>query len=488
MGAGSDILASLIGDPVAFVRHAFGAEPDPWQAKALALAESNPRVALSACKGPGKSCLMAWWGWYMLATHIDAQGIAVSITADNLRDGLWKELAVWYAKSEWLRSVFRVGKTRIESRTRPDTWWLSARSFPKSANIDEQADAIAGLHAETVFVMLDEIGSYPPGVLPAAEGIFANEEVAKARLLVSGNPTSITGPLYDIVHNQSAYWQVVHITGDPDDPMRSPRISVEWARGEIAKWGRDNPWVRVNVLGLFPLSASDKMIGAELVQAAMQRDVKPSWFSDAPRIWGFDAAMGGDGGDEIALARRQGVVTRRLMVWRGLKPQEQAEALSRLLGEADQAGEPVDLLCIDVGGGGHEVAAWLRTLGWGEIVRLVDFGSKASDGRYENKRVEMYTDGEQWLKDGGCLPQDPQLKSELIEPGKSFEIVGKRTVLRMESKKKMRLRGVKSPNRADAWALTFAFPVSPRTKKLGPGSKATRRRARAKTEYNPYAR
>jgi phage terminase large subunit len=42
---------------------------------------------------------------------------------------------------------------------------------------------------------------------------------------------------------------VIEITGDPDDPKRSPRVSGQWAREQIEKYGRENPWVLVNVFG-----------------------------------------------------------------------------------------------------------------------------------------------------------------------------------------------------------------------------------------------
>jgi hypothetical protein len=47
-------------DPIAFVREEFQAEPDPWQAEALAALPHVNRLALKACKGPGKTAFLAW--------------------------------------------------------------------------------------------------------------------------------------------------------------------------------------------------------------------------------------------------------------------------------------------------------------------------------------------------------------------------------------------------------------------------------------------
>jgi hypothetical protein len=37
-----------------------------------------------------------------------------------------------------------------------------------------------------------------------------------------------------------------------EDDRLVGRIKVEWARQQIEAYGRDNPWVQVNVLGQFP--------------------------------------------------------------------------------------------------------------------------------------------------------------------------------------------------------------------------------------------
>ena len=79
---------------------------------------------------------------------------------------------------------------------------------------------------------------------------------------------------------------------------------------------------------------------------------------------------------------------------------------------------------------------------------------------YANKRAEMWGDMKDWLRDGGGIPNDPVLAQELGGP--EYEIVATgqnagKTLL--ESKMDMKRRGIASPNRADALALTFAFPV-----------------------------
>jgi phage terminase large subunit len=169
--AEEEALAALTGwirDPVLFVRQVFGAIPDEWQADALRAIPANPRVGMSACKGPGKSCVLAWTIWWFIYTREDAQVMCTSITGDNLKDNLWKELSVWYSKSPMLQRAFEVRGERIIHRERPKTWWVSARTWAQNADPTQQANTLAGFHGAHVMVVLDEMGDYPDGVVVAA--------------------------------------------------------------------------------------------------------------------------------------------------------------------------------------------------------------------------------------------------------------------------------------------------------------------------------
>lgn len=479
------------GDPVRFVRDQFGVEPDEWQKDALRAVAVNPKVAMSACKGPGKSCLLAWVIWWFLATHEDSEVVAVSITSDNLKDGLWKELAVWMAKSQLLGRIFTLKAERItvvddKKPEKMQTWWCSARSFAKSADVTQQANTLAGLHNRDVMVVLDEIGDYPPGVLPAAEAIFANE--VNAKLVVAGNPTSTNGPLYAIV-SQPKGWVVIRVTGDPDDPKRSPRISKKWAESEIERWGRDNPFVKVNILGEFPPAGSDQLISIDDVMAAMARDVPALSYRSDPIIWGIDPSRSDKrAADEATLARRQGVLARKIHFWRGLDGPKLAIAIGKLLLEAEKDGELPDAIFIDVGGVGASCVDHLKLLGWDDIIVPVDFGGSADDNRFLDKRSEMWWLMSEWVSaPTSCLPNDQVLQGELVAPTFKYIVQNKRTGFKLESKDLLKARGVPSPNRADSLCLTFAEPVAPKGRAARERESGSRS-ARVITEYDPFAR
>ena len=87
----------------------------------------------------------------------------------------------------------------------------------------------------------------------------------------------------------------------------------------------------------------------------------------------------------------------------------------------------------------------------------VNFGEAAlSTGRYANIRAEMYFKCRDWLTSGGALPKNAELKTELSTVEYKFNPSGR---IILEPKEKLKERTGKSPDLADALALTFARPV-----------------------------
>ena len=219
---------------------------------------------MKSCKGPGKSCILAILAWNFLLCYPQSIAGATSINAPNLCSNLWVELARWKAKAKGnlLEGMFETTTKEIRHREHPETWKLQARTWRADATPEQIGNALAGLHADYVAWFMDETGDYPEAILPTVEAIFAgNPKVA--RIVQAGNPTRLSGPLYVAVSKTRHLWKVIDITADPDDPRRTPRVSVEHAREQIGLYGRDNPWVLVNIFGQFPPSSLNALIGPE---------------------------------------------------------------------------------------------------------------------------------------------------------------------------------------------------------------------------------
>lgn len=432
--------------PQAFVREVFGVTPDAWQDDVLEAFPHKPRIAMKACKGPGKTAVEAWLGWNFLATRKQPKIGAVSITADNLRDNLWAEMALWRLKSPFLQDQFEWTKTSIFHRAYPAVWFMTARSFAKTADAKQQGNTLAGLHADYILFILDESGGIPDAVMASAEAALSS--CVEGHILQAGNPTHLEGPLYRACTSERALWHLAEITADPDDPKRTPRVKAEWAREQIQKYGRDNPWVLVNVFGRFPPASLNALIGPDDMSAAMNRTYPEADYAKAPRVLGVDVARFGD--DASVIFPRQGIQAFPPLKFRNLDGEQGAGVTGRKWTDWKAQACFVD----DTGGYGASWIDNLRRLKYEPIG--VGFASDPADPRYANKRAEMYFEAAQWIKDGGALPSVPELAAAMTQTTYSFR--GDKLLL--EPKDQVKLKLGYSPDDGDAFALTFAHPVA----------------------------
>lgn len=438
-------------DPVAFVREELHVEPDEWQCDFLtAYAHGKNRTAAAACKGPGKTGAESWAGLHFLACYPDSKVPCTSITGPNLKDGLWSEFSKWMQRSEFLKREFRWTQTRIFQKDHPETWFATARQWSQDADAEQQANTLAGIHADYILFIIDECSNIPDGVVAAAEGALTSGKVC--RLIMAGNCTRTAGPLWRAVGADRAFWNIIRITGDPDDPKRSPRINLEEARAQISKYGRNSFIVRVNILGLFPERQADKLLDVSDCEAAMKRAIPEAAFINEARVIGVDVARYGD--DESVFQPRQGHMAFEPRVFRELDTQELGEQLCRAIDRWLP-----DAVNVDAGAFGIAVYDYCKHRGYGNIVHAVNFGGRARDDeRFENRRTEMWWDMAGWVKNGGCLPQQPMLTEELSAP---VYFPDKKQRICLEPKDDIKARIGRSPDRADALALTLATAVRP---------------------------
>lgn len=466
--------------PAKFVRECFGVTPDPWQDEVLEASVTNPQQAMTACKGPGKSATLAWLGWNRLCTRVDCKGIAISITEDNLRDGLWSELAKWQMKSAFLRDQFMWTASRIFHKPKPETWFLSARSWPRSGNPQQQADSLAGLHADNIFILMDEAGGIPRSLLATAQAIGSS---AKDWLLaLAGNPTNQDSALGQAVLQQRHLWHIMEITADPNDPKRTSRVPKEWAQQQIDSWGPDNPWVLVNVFGRFPPSGLNTLLSPDEVRDSQRRGLKEQPYLEFPLILGVDVARFGD--DESVIFPRRAKIAYNPLRMRNLDTIVGASHVSRIAME-----KRADSIQIDATGGYG--SAWydgLKSLGHTDAL-AVQFGGKAADEkRYANKRAEIIWLMAEWVKDGGMLPPVAEMVVGLSTMQYAYTRDGR---IQLEDKDQIKARLGRSPDLEDALACTFAYPVYvPRKNVFGmpePLSTLIEKSVHAHS-YNPYER
>lgn len=200
----------------------------------------------------------------------------------------------------------------------------------------------------------------------------------------------------------------------------------------------------------YEASVADAFIPPEPVRAAMVRDivsVEPS----GPVQVGVDVARFGD--DLSVITIRRGRYVWPQVSLKGLGVDQVA---ARVKATIEEMGLSPDQIAVDTIGIGAGVADMLRQ--WYGCVVDVNSSIRWNDGKSYNLRAHMWLQMREWVEGTVCLPNDPELASELTALKYYFK-GGERLI---ESKDDAKRRGVKSPDRADSLALTFAYPASER--------------------------
>ncbi len=280
-------------------------------------------------------------------------------------------------------------------------------------------------------------------VFQVAEGALSTDG---AFVVMAANPTREDGYFHASHHKMRESWAALHWDGE-----ESPLVSRKYIEDMKKKYGVDSPIYQVRVKGNFA-TAADGVISLALCESAKNRDIKP--FGE--EIWGLDVARFGD--DSTALAKRKGnsqkEVTRE---WFG-KDTMQTAGLIKL--EYDNAREKPQSINVDVIGIGAGVVDRLKELGL--PVRGVNVAESAAvSDKYSRQRDELWFRGREWLEGMDCkLCDDDALIGELTTLKYSILSNGK---IKVEGKDDAKKRGIQSPNRADAWLLTFAGGRDQRT-------------------------
>jgi phage terminase large subunit len=466
-------------DPVQFVHDLWpDVVIDPFQETVLrAFPSQDPkkmRIAIQACVGVGKGAVMAWCGWNFLLCYCTTpgkhpNGAVVAPTEKMLRDNIWKEYAVWWRQSPVLSKIFDITTERIFARDHPETWWLSARTYPKDPDNNTLGRTLSGLHSENMLIQIDESATVPPAILDAAEQ--ARSSTSWFKVMQAGNPISLLGSLYEAATKRRERWMVVEVTGDPDDPKRCTRIPLDMAMEAIADKGRDDPWVMAHILGKFPPGGINTLITPDDVELAMNRAPRIDEFDFAPRILGIDVAR--EGLDRSVIFRRQGRMVYAPDVMRGVMGREGSQRAANHWNSWR-----ADACFIDnTGGFGGSWLDHLKDMGHTPIP--IHFAAAPFDPRFLNKRAEMWFALATWIKEGGALPRIPDLANELT----AVTYAHKGDKLKLEDKDAIKKRLGFSPDLADALALTFASPVAVARGPLW----ERENKSHVIAEYDPYA-
>ena len=425
-------------NPVLFVREVLNTTPDQWQIEFLNhIAANNRRISVRSGHGVGKSTAAAWAMLWYLFLRFPVKIVVTAPTSSQLYDALFAEVKRWVkVLPKTLQDQLEVKQDRIELKDANNEGFISARTSRA-----EQPEALQGVHSDNVMLVADEASGIPEQVFEAAAGSMSGHS---AVTLLLGNPVRSSGFFFDTHNRLSDDWVTMKVSCED-----SPRVSEAYVEEMKSRYGEESNAYRIRVLGEFPRSDDDTVIPMELLEMAMARDVTPS--AHAPVVWGLDVARFGS--DRSALCKRQGnAILEPIKTWKNLDLMQLTGAVVAEYEVLSTNQRPREIL-VDSIGLGAGVVDRLRELNL--PARGINVAESPAMGTtYRNLKAELWHKAKAWLEARDCwMPKDELLVAELATVRYSFTSSGK---IQIEGKDEIRKRGLASPDRADAFCLTFA--------------------------------
>lgn len=424
-------------DPVLFVKEVLGVEPDEWQQDFLnAVASGERKISIRSGHGVGKSTTASWAMLWFLLTRYPVKVVVTAPTSAQLYDALFAELKRWVKElPQPIQELLDVKQERIELKASATEAFISARTSRA-----EQPEALQGVHSDNVMLVADEASGVPEAVFEAAAGSMSGHN---ALTILLGNPVRSSGFFFDTHNRLKDEWWTRRVSC-----IDSTRVSKEYVQDMKSRYGEESNAYRIRVLGEFPRSDDDTIIPMELLESAKHRDTRA--YEDAPVVWGLDVARFGS--DSSVLCKRQSNVVHTLERWRNLDLMQLTGAVVAQYEACDHKNKPAEIL-VDSIGLGAGVVDRLRELKL--PARGINVSeSPAMGGTYLNLRAELWHKAKAWLEKRDCkIPNNEDLIGELATVRYTFTSNGK---IKIESKDDIRRRGLKSPDMADAFVLTFA--------------------------------
>ncbi len=462
-----EMLAGYRAEPERFAREVLGSRWWCGQTEIAKLLSQHRRVAVKAANGVGKTYLAADLVLWFLYCHRPSIVLTTAPTWRQVESLLWEEIHRRFRRTNALAEM-EPGRFALEGTLLQTRLKITEGYFAMGLSTDEPV-RFQGFHAENLLIVLDEACGVPEEIWDAVEGICVG---SNNRVLAISNPLAPTGRFHSLF--RQARWQTYTISAmmHPNVQGKTPpipgAITREAVEDRIAAWCvetdvndektfewdgkfyRPEPQFLIRVLGEFPTSAEDSLVGIDKIEEAMTRGKAGSITPGTPCLLAVDVARFGS--DETVIAMRRGDVVYPLQVRRRQATTETARQVYEIA-----IRERADGIFIDEIGVGAGVVDNLRETGIAGVVgvnvSMRPMMGATSEATYLNLRAQIYGTLRDRLVSGEiALPYDETLRAQIAAMRYHYALNGK---IQMASKDELKKNGLGSPDRADAVALLF---------------------------------
>ena len=443
------------GSPVLFAREVLLFEPDEWQKTALMDLAENPKVAIKSGQGVGKTGLEAVALLWFLCCFPYPRIVATAPTKQQLHDVLWSEISKWMSRSPLLSEILKWTKTYIYMKGNEKRWFAVARTATKPENMQ-------GFHESNMLFIIDEASGVSDPIMEAVLGTLSGEN---NKLLMCGNPTRNSGTFFDAFNADRAQYQCHTVSS-----RNSPRTNKDNIASLDRKYGKDSNVVRVRVDGEFPEQDDDIFIMLSIIEHCTMLDLP----EDVPvkRIsLGVDVAR--YGGDETVIAQNVGGKITLPVMFRGKSLMTTAGKIvwlyRKMIADYPAYRGKIYVNIDDTGLGGGVTDRLEEVRQEEKLDRMVIVPVNAAarvpddlveDGSSKVKACDIYDDMTAYLwgtvkdkliAEELSLENDNELVAQLSCRKQKMTSRGK---LYLDSQDDMKQRGIDTPDRADAVALS----------------------------------
>jgi hypothetical protein len=323
-------------------------------------------------------------------------------------------------------------------------------------------EALAGHHERYQLVLVEEATGVSEALYPVVFGARSTGELQI--LILISNPTKRTGTFgaSHLSAKEAKNWFRMHV-----NLRNSKRIDRAYVAKMETKYGKDSPIVAVRCYGDFPTDDPRQLISFAWISDAQARDfdvVKGDGSVPRKRVI-VDVADGGEDETIVTLQIRYQSMRcftkqRAYSFPSGFSPIMAADAAEQMWKEMGCAAANGDDIVVDSLGVGAGTAGELARRGY-PVIRYVGGAASDDTARWRNRRTQSYMVLRDEFRDGRItITEDCCETSEDMDAlvAQLCTIQTKPTD-RLEdllTKEEMKDKGIKSPDRADTFAMAYA--------------------------------
>lgn len=412
------------------------------------------RFSVVACHGPGKTHtaakLMHWWNFTRkgrIPCTAPKQGQIIT--------RLFPEF----------RKIRNKAIDEYQELMHPETkkiTWAGDPDHVASAESASQPENLQGLHDDWLMFAVDEASGVHKDMYPAIEGSLTNDTSV---MILIGNATKNEGEFYDSHEKRGTKELYYRITVSYKD---SARVSRKWVADMARKYGKKSFIFAIRCLGKFTKGDPNALIALDWIEKAEGRELPETDTKPKIRV----AVDVGDGGDDSSVTVGnlhdfgiELVSQRNFNYEPSVAPLRTADAAERIF-YAYGGQKGVDDFVVDALGVGAGTAGTLIDRGH-KVVQFKAGTLSTLPEQYANIKAECgfmmrdaFRDNEIWIRDG-FIEDDAEHEDFLAQMcsvkinhqnEKKDEILSKRA---------MKSKGVKSPDRFDSASMLYAPEIEP---------------------------